>query len=104
MASLATRPPSLPALPNRHHRNQKFLRFPKKVAAAHPGTDLRVVLDNYGTHKHPETCSWLAQPENKRITLHFTPTGCGNQAGRPGACVRRPDTGGGSGAGQGAEN
>jgi hypothetical protein len=35
------------------HRHQEFLRFLKKVAAAHPDVDLHVVLDNYGTHKHP---------------------------------------------------
>ncbi len=58
------------------HRHQEFLRFLKKVAAAHPGVDLHVVLDNYGTHKHPEVRKWLAKPENQRITLHFTPTGC----------------------------
>jgi transposase len=58
------------------HRHQEFLRFLKKVAAAHPGTDLHVVLDNYGTHKHPEVRRWLGRPENQRITLHFTPTGC----------------------------
>jgi transposase len=58
------------------HRHQEFLRFLKKVAAAHPGADLHVVLDNYGTHKHPEVRSWLAKPENERITLHFTPTSC----------------------------
>lgn len=34
------------------------------------------MCDNYGTHKHPEVRKWLAQPENKRITLRFTPTGC----------------------------
>jgi transposase len=58
------------------HRHQEFLRFMKKVAAAYPGADLHVVLDNYGTHKHPEIRTWLARPENQRITLHFTPTGC----------------------------
>ena len=58
------------------HRHQEFLRFLKKVAAAHPGVELHVVLDNYGTHKHPEVRKWLVKPENKRITLHFTPTGC----------------------------
>jgi transposase len=58
------------------HRHQEFLRFLKKVAAAHQAVDLHVVLDNYGTHKHPEVRTWLARPENKRITLHFTPTGC----------------------------
>jgi hypothetical protein len=29
------------------------------------------VLDNYGTHKHPNVQAWLAK--NPRITLHFTP-------------------------------
>jgi transposase len=58
------------------HRHQEFLRFLKKVAAAHPGVALHVVLDNYGTHKHPEVRAWLEQPENQRITLHFTPTSC----------------------------
>ncbi len=56
------------------HRHQEFLRFLKKVAAAHPGMDLHVVLDNYGTHKHPAVRAWLQ--DNPRITLHFTPTGC----------------------------
>src|SRR5450631_3772203 len=58
------------------HRHQEFLRFLKKAAAAHPAVDLHVVLDNYGTHKHPEVRKWLAKPENQRITLHFTPTSC----------------------------
>jgi transposase len=58
------------------HRHQEFLRFLKKVAAARPGVELHVVLDNYGTHKHAEVRKWLALPENQRITLHFTPTSC----------------------------
>jgi DDE superfamily endonuclease len=56
------------------HRHQEFLRFLKKVAAAHPAVDLHVILDNYGTHKHAEVRRWLARPENQRITLHFTRT------------------------------
>jgi transposase len=58
------------------HRHQEFLRFLQQVAAAHPDVDLHVVLDNYGTHKHPEIRRWLARPENQRITLHFTPASC----------------------------
>ena len=58
------------------HRHQEFLKFLRQVAAAHRGVDLHVVLDNYGTHKHPEIRQWLARPENQRITLHFTPTSC----------------------------
>jgi len=32
-----------------------------------------VVLDNYGTHKHPEVKKWLL--ERPRYHAHFTPTG-----------------------------
>jgi transposase len=58
------------------HRHQEFLKFLKKVASAYPGTDLHLVLDNYSTHKHAEVRKWLARPENQRVTLHYTPTGC----------------------------
>jgi hypothetical protein len=34
------------------------------------------VLDNYATRKHQDIRTWLARPENQRITLHFTPTSC----------------------------
>jgi hypothetical protein len=34
---------------------------------------LHVVVDNYGTHSHPNVKAWLAR--NPRITMHFTPTG-----------------------------
>jgi transposase len=30
------------------------------------------VVDNYGTHSHPNVRAWLAR--HPRITLHFTPT------------------------------
>ena len=58
------------------HRHGEFLRFLKKVAAAYPGCELRVVCDNYATHKHAEVRTWLARPENQRITLHFVPASC----------------------------
>ena len=34
------------------------------------------VLDNYATRKHQDIRTWLARPENQRITLHFTPASC----------------------------
>jgi transposase len=55
------------------HRHQEFLRFLKRVAKAYPRRHLHVVLDNYGTHKHPEVKQWLEK--HPRIHLHFTPTG-----------------------------
>jgi len=56
------------------HRHQEFLKFLKKVAAAHPDVELHVVCDNHATHKHPKVREWLTA--NPRVTLHFTPTGC----------------------------
>jgi transposase len=54
------------------HRHQEFLRFLKQVAKAYPRRELHIVLDNYGTHKHPMVRAWLER--HPRITLHFTPT------------------------------
>jgi transposase len=31
-----------------------------------------VILDNYGSHKHPKVTAWLAR--HPRWTFHFTPT------------------------------
>jgi transposase len=42
------------------HRHQEFLRFLKQVAKAYPRRRLHIVLDNYGTHKHPAVREWLA--------------------------------------------
>jgi transposase len=56
------------------HRQQEFLKFLKKVAAAHLGIELHVVLDNCGMHKHPAVRALLK--DNPRISLHFTPTDC----------------------------
>jgi len=54
------------------HTNTEFLAFIKQVAKAYPRRQLHVVVDNYGTHKHPNVNAWLAK--NPRIQLHFTPT------------------------------
>jgi transposase len=54
------------------HRHQEFLGFLKQVAAAYPGRQLHVVVDNYATHKHPAVRTWLAR--HPRVQLHFTPT------------------------------
>jgi hypothetical protein len=36
--------------------------------------DIHLVLDNYGTHKHPKVKEWFAA--HPRYRLHFTPTNC----------------------------
>lgn len=55
------------------HRHQEFIRFLKKIDAETPNElELHLIVDNYGTHKHPRVKSWLAR--HPRFHLHFTPT------------------------------
>jgi transposase len=56
------------------HRHQEFLAFLNRIEAAiDPVPQIHIVLDNYGTHKHPQVRRWfLGHP---RYHLHFTPTG-----------------------------
>jgi transposase len=55
------------------HRHQEFLRFLKRIdQSINSNLDVHLVLDNYGTHKHPEVKKWLA--ERSRYHVHFTPT------------------------------
>jgi transposase len=54
------------------HRHQEFLAFLKHLARAYPDRELHLVMDNYGTHKHPKVKAWLVA--NPRIHVHFTPT------------------------------
>jgi transposase len=55
------------------HRHQEFIRFLKKIdGETPPGLDLHLIVDNYGTHKHPRVKSWLKR--HPRFHLHFTPT------------------------------
>jgi len=57
------------------HRHQEFIRFLNAIEAAVPaGKVVHVILDNYGTHKHPKVCAWLAR--HPRFAFHFTPTSC----------------------------
>lgn len=55
------------------HRHQEFIRFLKKIDAQTPaGLDLHLIVDNYGTHKHPRVKSWLQR--HPRFQFHFIPT------------------------------
>jgi putative transposase len=54
------------------YRHQEFLRFLERIdTSVDSALDIHVVLDNYGTHKHPEVKAWLG--ERPRYHLHFTP-------------------------------
>ena len=65
------------------HRHQEWLRFLKQLhQETPPDLTLHLILDNYGTHKHPKVHAWL-QVRNRqqlkahgrdRCVLHFTPT------------------------------
>jgi transposase len=55
------------------HRHQEFLKFLKQLDAEYPGeAELHLVMDNYGTHKHPRVVRWLAR--HPRFKMHFIPT------------------------------
>jgi transposase len=55
------------------HTHQEFIRFLNAVDRQLPtGKLVHVVLDNYGTHKHPKVRAWLAR--HPLWTFHFTPT------------------------------
>ena len=57
------------------HRHQEFIRFLNAIEAAVPaGRIVRVILDNYATHKHPKVLAWLSR--HPRFVFHFTPTSC----------------------------
>src|SRR5918994_2740331 len=54
------------------HRHQEFLRFLGTIERAVPaGKVIHVILDNYGSHKHPKVLAWLAR--HPRWVFHFTP-------------------------------
>jgi transposase len=57
----------------KRHRHQEFLKFLRRLDQEFPGeTPLHLVMDNYGTHKHPRVQAWLKR--NPRFIPHFVPT------------------------------
>ena len=55
------------------HRNVEFLKFLRKINSETPKKlDLHLILDNYGTHTHPNVKKWLEK--HPRFHLHFIPT------------------------------
>lgn len=56
------------------HRHQEFLKFLARLNREFgKDLELHLILDNYGTHTHPEVKAWLAK--HPRFKLHFIPTG-----------------------------
>jgi hypothetical protein len=55
------------------HRHQEFLKFLKRLDGEFPPEKkLHLVMDNYGTHKHPHVRAWLQR--HPRFVPHFIPT------------------------------
>ena len=55
------------------HRHQEFLKFLRRLDQEFPGEmRLHLVMDNYGTHKHPQVQAWLKR--HPRFVSHFVPT------------------------------
>ncbi len=55
------------------HRHQEFLEFLEEIDRKVPRRrDVHIILDNYGTHKHPKVKEWFAA--RPRYHLHFVPT------------------------------
>lgn len=55
------------------HRHQEFIRFLQLIDAKTPlDLNLHLIVDNYGTHKHPKVQKWLKR--HPRFLLHFIPT------------------------------
>jgi len=55
------------------HRHQEFLSFLRHIEVNVPTKlDVHVIMDNYGTHKHPKVRAWFAK--RPRFHVHFTPT------------------------------
>jgi transposase len=60
---------------HRRHRHQEFLAFLDHLDATltrQPHVAIHVVMDNYGTHKHPRVRDWIAR--HPEFVPHFTPT------------------------------
>ncbi len=55
------------------HRHNEFLIFLKTINRnVARGLDVHLILDNYGTHKHPKVVAWLTK--HPRFLLKFTHT------------------------------
>ncbi len=55
------------------HRHDEFLKFLRTIDREVPKhLAVHMILDNYGTHTHPDVSAWLAK--HPRFHFHFTPT------------------------------
>ena len=57
----------------KRHRHQEYLDFLREIEKNVPkNLAVHIIVDNYGTHKHPRVKRWFAA--RPRFHVHFTPT------------------------------
>ena len=55
------------------HRHEEWLKFLRLIQRRSPKhLQLHLIVDNYGTHTHPDVQAWLTK--HPRFVMHFTPT------------------------------
>ena len=60
---------------HKRHRHQEFLKFLRRIDREFAGEKtLHLVMDNYGTHGHPNVKAWLSK--HPRFVIHYVPTSC----------------------------
>jgi transposase len=73
-AALNTLDGSVISMCQPRHRHEEWLKFLRLIDRKTPKQPtLHLIVDNYGTHTHPDVQTWLAK--HPRFVMHFTPTG-----------------------------
>jgi transposase len=73
-AALNTLDGSVISMCQPRHRHEEWLKFLRLIDRKTPKRlTLHLIVDNYGTHTHPDVQAWL--PKHPRFVMHFTPTG-----------------------------
>jgi transposase len=54
------------------HTHVQFVEFLNSINRKYRRTEIHLICDNYGTHKHPRVKAWLK--DHPRFRMHFTPT------------------------------
>ena len=72
-AALNTLDGTVISMCQQQHRHVEWLQFLRLIQRKTPKhLELHLIVDNYGTHTHPEVQAWLAK--HPRFVMHFTPT------------------------------